>query len=347
MQTNTVQLHKKIKYLLDQSNSPRFRTDQISEAINDAISIVMMNRFKPESPQDPNAGFQRNRILRDELRPLVKKISTSFRDFRIMTTDSGGWFQIKTRNYYKVVTFDGTDTVAKDRLIATGAPVNESGDVILNLEYKAIQPREVKSVQPLQIAESIPLIDFDVETNTLLANSFPADYNYLSMLRITVNGIVADPFEITYEQVATVMQDPYSRPSIDMPPRTYHFESNDGYQFITGDRGIITEVEMYYLSKPVKVFYGKEKTFAPVPAGSRVILGQERVLLKNGANAYGEFGYGDYIITPANPSPQTTVVVTDTINSDMPESLVREIVSEAAKILLVTVENFNKAAQTK
>lgn len=348
MRTNTVELHKKIKYLLDQSNSPRFLVDQIDESINDAIDHIMIERFKPESPQDTQRGFQRNRILRDELRPLVKMVSTSMRDWSHEKEVSiGGVIYFQAKTLYKFIGVGTLTPTEIANLKLAGAPFDEFDTLILDLEFEPQYPISVtiSNIGTSYIYSPIA-IKFDAETNTLLSEYFPEDYNYLALIRIKISGITADPFEITYEQVATVMQDPYSRPSIDMPPRTYQFESNEGYKFLTGDRGIITDVEFYYLSKPVKVKYGKETTLSEINAGESIILGQQNAQV-TGTNFNESLFYGDEFIVPAAALPANTVVVENTVNSDMPDSLVREICSRTAKILLVTVENFNKAQQTE
>lgn len=348
MRTNTVQLHKKVKYLLDQTNSPRFRVDQIDEAINDAIDQIMFERFKPESPQDTQRGFQRNRILRDELRPLVKVLSTSTRVWEDPIVSNGTTPILFEKKYYYYISALGSLTVDEENnLKSIGAPVDAmTGDIVTDLEFEPVNEMAITIADTaFTVHRSKVFLKYDPSTRTLLSDYFPADYNYLALIRIKVSGVTADPFEITYEQVATVMQDPYSRPSIDMPPRTYHFEANDGYRFLTGDRGVITEVEFYYLSKPVRVKYGKEVPITQAAQGEIVILGQEQaVITYSGINK--ELSYGDEFSVPAGVAPSSTVIVKGTVNSDMPDSLVREICSRAAKILLVTVENFNKATQT-
>lgn len=340
MTTNTVQLHKKVRYWLDQSRSPRFLLNQIDDAINNSIDDIMKERFIPESPQDSERGFQRTRVLRDELRPLVKKVSTSQRSWTVLAHNGiGNKYSFVKGYYYRVDVIGSASTTDITNLIAFGAPSDGGGSIVIGQEFEANATGDATvTAADMQISYSICYLKLDSVNNVLLSEWLPSDYNYYALIRLTVNNMLVDPFEITYEQKAMIDQDPFLRPSIDYPAKTYHFESNEGFKFEIGDRGIITNVELFYLSYPVKVKYGKEKVINTVSEGTSVILGQNEVTQND---VYYEFG--DAFTVPATPNPATTIVITGTVNSDMPESLVNEIAKRAAKNLLLIVERSDKA----
>jgi hypothetical protein len=351
MKTNTVQLHKKVKYLLDQPHSPRFRTGTIDDAINDAIERIVMNRFIPEQSQEGNRGFQRNRVIRDELRPFVQRTSTSARDWKGMSPNGDVEYLFRQYHYYQIIAFDTHDAVDVLALQAIGAPtvlVESTLTLVLNQEFMANSDADIEFTgSGMTFIQSVPTIRYHEQEKMLIGASLPEEYGYYALLRLTINGVKVDPFEITYEQLAMVMQDPFMRPSIDFPPRTYHFESKDGFKFIYGDRGVVTDVELFYLSRPLRVKYGKERLLSSLSQGTDVILGQEEAVIVAGGVTY-EYSYGDEFTVPASiTSGSDASVVVGTVNSDLPETLVREVVSEAAKILLVTVEKFDKAQHTK
>lgn len=81
MAKNIVHLHERVKFWLDITRTPRFKTNTIDNAINIAVNDILINRFKPSIEADTQQknlelkGFQRSNQLRDELKPLVKVTS--------------------------------------------------------------------------------------------------------------------------------------------------------------------------------------------------------------------------------------------------------------------------------
>jgi hypothetical protein len=340
MITNTVQLHKGIRFRLDLSKSPRFRNQDIDIAINDAIDTILRNRFVSQGPDDPISGFQRSRILRDELRPLVKMVSLSQRNYIVKSKVGAGsdTLSLIKGYYYRILSLDlleDIDVLAE--LISVGAPTSDD-EIVLNEEFEALYDTSVTVQSETSIAESKPLLKYDYLNNVLLSDWLPSDYNYYAIIRLTVNdNIKIDPFEITFEQLAQIRTDPFMRPKVSYPPIAYQYESGKGFHFDVAN-AVVTDIELYYLSRPVKVFYGIEKQISSVVDGTEVILGQ-RYAVQDGILR----NYGDAFIKKGVPSPENTIVLIETVNSDMPESLSREVIEEATKILLLVVEKNDKA----
>ncbi len=78
---NIIQIHNKIRVLLDNENSPRHLPATIDELIQTAITLIVDDRYGNEKkgPQQggKNYSFQSTSKLRDQLYTLVKKTATA------------------------------------------------------------------------------------------------------------------------------------------------------------------------------------------------------------------------------------------------------------------------------
>jgi hypothetical protein len=72
---NIIQIHNKIRVLLDNEDSPRHRPKNIDEIINTAIALIVDDRYDNEKQEkgQKKYSFQSSAKLRDQLYTLVKK----------------------------------------------------------------------------------------------------------------------------------------------------------------------------------------------------------------------------------------------------------------------------------
>lgn len=84
---NIVQLHERVRFWLDIVSSPRFESQDIDNALNVAIDSKIRESYDDKRPINRSDTFQRVQRLRDELGPLVKKLSLTDFDLVYNTTD--------------------------------------------------------------------------------------------------------------------------------------------------------------------------------------------------------------------------------------------------------------------
>ena len=268
---NIVLLHERVKFWLDITRSPRFSPKQVDNAINIAINEIVKNRFEPSITNGKQQGtielkgFQRNKTIREELKPLVKHFHpNSFTNNIILNSDST-FITISDYGYYTLF------------------EIKLTGKTGTNAENKSI---------------------------------------------------TVYPIEVIQEKFDMISKDPYERPTIVDPTRTYFTEDSLGYTFFLGDMGnyevLPTNVKVSYLAIPLTVFYGFETTVGAVTNGTNFIVSQEAgtvysVMQKIGTEITSMGAAG------------TTKVVYGYQSSDIPDVLFDEIAKIAANILLATI----------
>jgi len=177
-----------------------------------------------------------------------------------------------------------------------------------------------------------------VTDNVKIAKAdFPEKYRYLLGVEIEVNSKMKDwTAPITYDDLFILKKDPYQRPSQDYPYNFYHIESNDGLEFYYDKNATdnITYARMFYISQPVSVYFG-EKITAVTPETSVIAYTQ----CEYSGTTYNP---GDEFTMTAGTSLTSGTAVKGFVNSDLPVSLHEDIVEDAAMILNMDIENYNK-----
>lgn len=257
MKANIILLHERVKFWLDVSRSPRFLPKQVDTAINVAVDEIIKDRFIPNTPANKEGildikGFERTRLIRNELAPIVK------------------------------------------------------------------------------VKENIAITN-----NRLLFSNqdFPTDYSVYTLVEIIISDKKYYPVEVSQEFMRGLVNDPFSRPSIEPEDMTYFRVTNEGFIFYVGPNNI-SKVNLSYLAKQASVFYGYEKRVVNVTNGQNIIVAQDSC-------TFGTTDYklGDELVKP-NPlqtAEENILVVTGSVNCEMPDILFDEIAKRAAESLLLTV----------
>jgi len=69
---NIIQQHEKARFLLDKVGSPRFESEDVDNALNGEIELIVREKYDQTRLQNRSDAFQRTQRVRDELRPLMK-----------------------------------------------------------------------------------------------------------------------------------------------------------------------------------------------------------------------------------------------------------------------------------
>jgi hypothetical protein len=166
------------------------------------------------------------------------------------------------------------------------------------------------------------------------------DFSYYTLFEIELsNGEKLYPIETTQEKLDFMIKDPYQRPTLEAPSRTYFIENATGYKFYIGplDALTIDHVTIYYLSAPVEMYIGQEIVLS-ASGGVDTICFQETATVKNSSNANISVKIGDVITYTANNSASTVKVVKGYVSmTTIPDMLFDEIAKVAAGHLLMIV----------
>jgi hypothetical protein len=73
---NIVQMHERVRFWIDTVASTRFETEDIDNGLNIAIDNKVRESYDNYRPMNNSDTFQRVQRLRDELGPLVKKLTS-------------------------------------------------------------------------------------------------------------------------------------------------------------------------------------------------------------------------------------------------------------------------------
>ncbi len=69
---NIIQQHERARFLLDRVGSTRFESEDIDNALNGEIELIVREKYDQTRIQNRSDAFQRTQRVRDELRPLMK-----------------------------------------------------------------------------------------------------------------------------------------------------------------------------------------------------------------------------------------------------------------------------------
>lgn len=181
---------------------------------------------------------------------------------------------------------------------------------------------------------------------------FPADFNFLISVDVTVSGNIYNTTSISYDEESIISQDPKRRPQLIYPERVYYIEYDEGLRVLWGNYGKLQKGKLVYLKTPTKVYYGIQLNLNELMiATTKVTPSQDSIIYSKLINApYTEVE----IFLPANIEYTVPTSITHTyhfksgeviknyINSDMPVNMHEEICRKASAMLTASVENFER-----
>jgi hypothetical protein len=168
----------------------------------------------------------------------------------------------------------------------------------------------------------------------------PSDYRYLVALEYQVNGVAKDfSVPITYDERTVLEKDPYMRPSKDFPYNFYHVESSSGLECFYGQvaNDVLDYARIMYIADPTTVYKGVSfSTSKSFGVSTQVIA--DSICVYSGTT----YNPGEQFTMTAGTNLTSGTAYYDFVNSDMPNSLQDEICDNAAKVLNMDIENFDK-----
>jgi hypothetical protein len=170
--------------------------------------------------------------------------------------------------------------------------------------------------------------------------SFPADYKYLLAIALYVGDTKYDVDPITYNRKHVVSKNPFRKIRSGLFTQLYYNESELGIRI---DHPFAqtapTKVEIDYLSKPVDVFYGYEKTYTDtIGLNTPFITAYSPTSYKS-----TEYVSGTSLTTDGVSSRiDYGIAVVDFVDPNINGFLHEEIAKRAAANCLLTAGNYDK-----
>jgi len=327
MDKNVVQLHERIRFHLDELDSPRYHEDQIDEGINTAIGLLIDNIV--------DKGAQRTQKERDALFPIEVK---DYPVFRTIGKDLLSIIHIPD-NYRRLLSMKLSVAVSMTDLGWTGTITagTTTSSIVVNATpgvtiavgcylkvpdgtgvyvYVKIISRTNTSNPDDTFGLERPLVNIPTGTIMAYIPDVITDYN-------------AEP--IDYDEINVINKDPYKIPDITAePPRVFYNESSDGiYIFHGTTAALILDGRICYVKNPVVVNRGIEHVLADgnFTSAQMVIATEETVY-----NAV-TYDIGDEISVLNATNIVSGKVVKSYTNSDLPNILFDHIAVGAAMLI--------------
>lgn len=175
--------------------------------------------------------------------------------------------------------------------------------------------------------------------NVLPVASYPADYQYLVNLKVTISGNEYNSEPTTYSKLDEDTKNPFRRPTLEYPSKVYHNESVLGLDIIFGNTGVLASGVMDYLKYPSTVLVGTVYTSTHTFAVGNVLIVYSETVVYNGVT----YLIGQTITIVAGFLTITSgEVVFGFVNSELPKALHEEICKRVAAKLSISSENYNK-----
>lgn len=254
MDKNVVQLHERIRFHLDELDSPRYHEDTVDEGINTAIGLLVDNIV--------DKGAQRTQKERDALFPIEVK---DYPVFRKLGEDLLSIVHIPD-NYRRLLSMKLSVAASMTDLGWTGTitagttessiVVNATPDVTIAVGcylkvpdgtgvyvYAKIISRTTTSNPDDTFGLERPLVNIPTGTVTAYTPGVITGYN-------------SEPTD--YDEINVAEKDPYKKPDISVePPRVFHIESSDGIHLLYGSATvIILDGRICYVKNPAVVNRG-------------------------------------------------------------------------------------------
>lgn len=176
--------------------------------------------------------------------------------------------------------------------------------------------------------------------NYVLVSNLPDDYKHLLSIALFAGSVKYDIDPLTYNRKNVVGKNPFRRVKSGIFNKLYHIESDQGIKiFHPFQYAAPTKVELDYLSDPVDVFYGYEKT-----AGDSLGLDTPFITTLSPTSYKSvEYKSGTALVTDG----VTQVLdygnaVIDFVNPDINGFLHEEIAKRAAAGCLLTAGDYEK-----
>jgi hypothetical protein len=175
--------------------------------------------------------------------------------------------------------------------------------------------------------------------SVVMAAGYPTDYKYLLCIAIYDGTTQYNCWPITYDRINSFPLNPFRRVRINMFPKAYYNEGQEGiriYHAITTP----SKVVYYYLAQAVQWKYGLEYTFSHTfTAGQQFIVTSESAVY-NGVTYLR--GTKVTVAVPVLSITSGTVVYGYT-ESDINSNLHEAIARQAAVNLMITIQKFDQA----
>lgn len=177
-------------------------------------------------------------------------------------------------------------------------------------------------------------------TNKTLTNDAEDFYQLIALYPIVDGEKIYKSYPIRASEIDEIMTDPYKQPRITIPAKVYYMESSNGIEMFIPTGSVVTSADIYYISKPVDVDYGIVHT---VSSGTFTDNIPKIVYTRECMFKSVKYKRGD-LITPAIGENITSgEVVTNYVNSELPERLHEEICLLATKELALSIKDIEVA----
>jgi len=315
MDKNVVQLHERIRFHLDELDSPRYHADTIDEGINTAIGLLVDNII--------DKGAQRTQKERDALFPLevkdypvFKKIGEDLLPITYIPDDYRRLLSMKLSVAASMTDLGWTGTITfgttrssivvdttPDVTIAVGCYLKVPDGAGIYV-YVKIVSRTTTGNPDDTFGLERPLANIPTGTVTAYTPGVITGYN-------------SEPTD--YDEINVAEKDPYKKPDISTePPRVFHIESSDGIHLFYGNTiVIIPDGRICYVKSPVIVNRGIEHVQTDGNfTGSQTVIAVEETV-------YSAVTYdiGDEINVTNGTNITSGKVVKSYTNSDLPNIL--------------------------
>lgn len=336
MDRNVVQLHERIRFHLDELDSPRYHADIIDEGINTAIGSLI--------DRIVDKGAQRTQKERDMLYPIEVKDYPVFRKLGedllpivFLPEDYRNLLGMKLSVAASITVYEWTGTIdagtTKSKIIVDAEPTVEIavGDYLKVLDQQT--PQVYVYVKIASITNTVVENDTfhlerslsDIPTGVVTAYALGAmtDYN-------------AEP--IDYDEINVIEKDPYKSPDISaVPPRVFYTESSDGIHLFYGEVGtlIVIDGRICYVKNPAVVNRGIEHVIGDGDFSSDQTVIAVEVTVYDDEEGGGPVTYdiGDEISALSATNITSGKVVKSYTNSDLPNTLFDNIAVGAAMVI--------------
>lgn len=169
---------------------------------------------------------------------------------------------------------------------------------------------------------------------------YPADFDYLGDLMVTINGAVQYVKPTNFNEIGPLQQDPFRKPSVTKP---YYIENNVGLVVYYGGSGSFSSSSLTYLKKPNTVSMGIETD--KISPGANVLTNGTSYVAYTDAVQNGVLRPSgtQFTATGTSLTSGTVIPFSILVNCDLPESVHDEICKVSSEIMNGTIEDYNKA----
>lgn len=218
--------------------------------------------------------------------------------------------------------------------------INLSIDEIINDRYDNIKRVKQYSFDSIQRVKdelrTLVTTDTIVPAGDVIA--LPAGYKHALLLLVTLDGVQLAARAISFDELNGILNNIYTQPDADSPVFT---EDENGLTVYHGTSTFSTS-DLTYLKEPARVTRGKARD--EINAGTGVLTSAQDYIVIEDSTVHNSVSYerGE-VFTAANNDLDSGKVVlrSNTIDTDLPDTLHKEIVEKAAARMEGWVDEFN------